>query len=90
MNTEEIKNDKQLRPYFLTFIAKNFVLGLSDTFKVNHADHSKFQKEFYDAQYQLCEQLRAKVTEEEIYPVIEEVSSYYLRAVGHVTFENYR
>jgi hypothetical protein len=89
MTLDEIKNDPELRPYFLEFICKNMVLGMTDFFHVNDLQRIKFQKEFYDSMLNLSERLESVVPQDRIYPTIEEVSKFYLQAVGRVGFDQY-
>ncbi len=86
---EKVKSDKELRPYFLDFICKNLVLGMSDVFTVNSVDRTRIQKEFYESLHSLSEQLQKEVQQESLHPIIEEVSKYYLGKIGRVSFEQY-
>ena len=88
-NLEQLKLDQNLRPYFLDFISKNLVLGMTEVFTVKTVDRIRLEKEYYESFFYLTEQLSKQVPNEKVTAVVEEVSKYYLSKAGRISFDHY-
>jgi hypothetical protein len=84
-----IREDIELRPFFVDFVCKGFALGLTDSFRVGDTERMRFQKDYYQALYELSSRVEKKVHVNETLPVINEVCHFYLQQIGRIGFETY-
>jgi hypothetical protein len=84
-----IRDDVELRPFFVDFVCRGFALGLTDSFRVADTERMRFQKDYYQALHELSSRVEKKVKASETLPIINEVCSYYLSQIGRIGFETY-
>lgn len=85
-NIKELESNQELRPYFLDFICKNFVLGLTDIYEVKTIDRLRMEKEFHESMFRLSERILAVAPDSDVLIVIEEVCKQYFSTVGTMRF----
>jgi len=86
---DDLKENKDLRPYFLDFLSRNIVLTMTDEFAVNSVDRIRIQKEYYISFHALAEQLYYIIPGEDIHTTVQEVCRTYIGKVGKISFDEY-
>lgn len=79
---EDIIESKVLRPYFLKYISRKFVLGLAEVHEIASDDYKKFEKEMNSSLYELVHEL-SKYTTKDPFDIVSKASWYYLSSVIH-------
>lgn len=86
MTLEDIKNNRELRPYFLEVASKYIALRGAAILTVNKSDMRRLHKDFSKSFKVLSEHLGSYVEPERVDHVIEHVGFYYISVVQ---FDNY-
>lgn len=85
-NIKELESNQELRPYFLDFICKNFVLGLTDIYEVKPIDRIRIEMEFHESMFKLSERILELDPHSDLFEIIEEVCKQYYSSIGTLRF----
>jgi hypothetical protein len=79
---DAIKNDIELRPLFIDYIAENFKMSMASFYKLEKKEQTKFKSSASKSLITLTEKLESKVGDNDLYSVIETVCKHYTQFIA--------